>query len=62
MNSKTSGGSEEEQGPLRAPGTPPPSHPTVPLVAKGIYANGGEGMVEAMLEVIADLRLEPPAA
>ena len=62
MKSNTSGGGEEEQGPLRAPGTSPPSHPTLPLAGESLYANGGEAVVEAMLDVIADLPLEPPAA
>ncbi len=62
MKSNSSGGGEEEQGPLRAPETPPPSHPTFPLVAEDLYANGGKGEVEAMLDVIGELPLEPPAA
>ncbi len=62
MKSNTSGGGEEEQGPLRAPWTPPPSHSTLPLVGESLYANGGEGVAEAMLDVIAELPLEPPAA
>ena len=31
-------------------------------MAEGLYANGGEGVVVAMLDVIVDLSLEPPAA
>ena len=62
MKSKTSGCGEEEHGPLRAPETPPPSQPTLPLVGDGLYANGGEGVVETIVDVIADFPLEPPAA
>ena len=40
MKSNSSGGSEEDQGPLPAPGTPPPSHLIPSQVGDG---GGGRG-------------------